>query len=154
MLVTLLAFAIGLVAGLRAMTAIAAAGWALHLGLIDPGGSWLGYLGHGWVPWVLTLLALGELVTDQLPATPSRTVPVQFGARLLSGALSGATVGLATGSPIGGTVAGVLGAAAGTLGGSRGRAWLAGAFGRDRPAAFIEDAVAIAGAALIVGALP
>src|SRR3712207_3794160 len=99
MLVLPLAFAIGLVAGLRAMTAIAAAGWALHLALIDPGGSRLSYLGHGWVPWVLTLLAIGELVTDQLPATPSRTVPVQFGARLLSGALSGATVGLAAGAP-------------------------------------------------------
>jgi uncharacterized membrane protein len=34
------------------------------------------------------------------------------------------------------------------------RARLAAAFGRDRPAAFIEDAVAIAGAWLIMVALP
>ena len=34
------------------------------------------------------MLALGELVTDQLPTTPSRTVPVQFGTRIVMGALS------------------------------------------------------------------
>jgi uncharacterized membrane protein len=40
------------------------------------------------------------------------------------------------------------------LGGAEGRARLAAAFGKDRPAALIEDAVAILGAVLIVGALP
>ena len=42
----------------------------------------------------------------------------------------------------------------GTLGGSAVRGQLAAAFGSDRPAALIEDAVAIGGALLIVMALP
>jgi uncharacterized membrane protein len=47
----------------------------------------------------------------------------------------------------------VHGAVAGTLGGSATRAQLAVPFGGDRPAAFIEDAVAIGGALLIIMAL-
>ncbi len=47
-------------------------------------------------------------------------------------------------------VAGIVGAVAGTLGGAAGRVRLAAAFGKDRPAAFIEDAVAFLGAALIL----
>jgi uncharacterized membrane protein len=41
----------------------------------------------------------------------------------------------------------------GTLGGRAFRGALASAFGSDRPAALIEDAIAIGGAALIVMAL-
>jgi uncharacterized membrane protein len=89
-----------------------------------------------------------------LPSTPSRTVPAQFGARLVSGGLSGAAIGAAHGGLFIGLVAGIAGAAIGTLAGRAGRARLASAFGSDRPAAFIEDAVAIVGAFLIIGALP
>ena len=103
--------------------------------------------------WILTLLALVELVTDQLPSTPSRTVPVQFGARIIMGALSGAAIGSAGGAMIGGLLAGIFGAVIGTLGGRAVRAQLAAAFGGDRPAALIEDVVAIGGALLIGVAL-
>jgi uncharacterized membrane protein len=154
MSVFLLAFAIGIVAGLRAMTVPAAVSWAAYLGLLNLEGSWLAFLGRAWTPWILTLLALGELVTDQLPQTPSRTVPIQFGTRILTGALAGAAIGTATGSWIGGAVAGALGAVIGTLGGRAFRSRLATAFGRDRPAALIEDAVAIGSALLIVAGLP
>jgi uncharacterized membrane protein len=105
------------------------------------------------VRWILTLLAVVELVTDQLPSTPSRTVPIQFGARIATGALSGAAVGAAGGAIVGGLLAGIAGAVIGTLGGRALRARLASAFGSDRPAAFIEDAVAIGGALLIGVAL-
>jgi uncharacterized membrane protein len=88
-----------------------------------------------------------------LPGTPSRTTPVQFGARLASGALSGAAVTIAGGSWAYGLAAGVVGAVLGTLVGARARGRLADAFHRDPPAAFLEDAVAIAGAALVVGVL-
>jgi uncharacterized membrane protein len=145
----LLALLIGVVAGLRAMTAPAAVAWAAYLGWLDLGGSWLAFLGNAWVRWILTALALVELVTDQLPSTPSRTVPVQFGARIVMGALSGAAVGAAGGSWVGGLVAGIVGAIIGTLGGRAFRARLAAAFGNDRPAAFVEDAVALGGALLI-----
>jgi len=149
MLVYLLALAIGIVAGLRAMTAPAAVSWAARLGLLDLEGTWLAFLGYAWTPWILTALALGELVTDQLPQTPSRVVPVQFGTRVLTGALAGAAIGTAAGSFIAGAVVGAVGAVIGTLGGGAFRARVATAFGRDRPAAFIEDAIAI-GAALLI----
>lgn len=53
----------------------------------------------------------------------------------------------------GGLLAGIVGAVIGALGGRDFRARLARAFGSDRPAAFIEDAVAIGGALLIGVAL-
>jgi uncharacterized membrane protein len=149
MSVYLLALLIGVAAGLRALTAPAAVAWATYLGGLDLSGTWLAFLGNAWVRWILTALALVELVTDQLPSTPSRTVPLQFGTRIVTGALSGAAVGAAGGSWAGGLLAGAVGAVIGTLGGHAFRARLAAAFGSDRPAAFVEDAVAVGGALLI-----
>jgi uncharacterized membrane protein len=149
MTIYLLALLLGLVAGLRAMTAPAAVSWAAYLGWLDLSGTGLVFLGSALARWLLTLLALVELVTDQLPSTPSRTVPVQFGARIATGALSGAAIGVASGAMVGGLLAGIVGAVIGTLGGRAFRARLARALGSDRPAAFIEDAVAIGGALLI-----
>ncbi len=99
------------------------------------------------------MLALVELVTDQLPSTPSRKVPQQFGARLVSGAFTGAVIGTVGGALIAGLIAGVIGAVIGTYGGAEVRARLAGAFGRDLPAALIEDAVAILLAFWVVSAV-
>ena len=149
----LLSLLIGVVSGLRAMTAPAAVSWAARLGWLNLASTSLAFLGYAYTPWVLTVLALGELVTDQLPSTPSRTVPVQFGTRILAGGLSGAAIGAASGGLAGGLAAGVAGAAIGTLGGHVVRARLAAAFGSDRPAALIEDALAIGGALLIIMAL-
>jgi hypothetical protein len=98
MSVYLLALLIGIIAGLRTMTAPAAIAWTIYLDRLNLGGSWLNFLGNVWACWILTLLAIIELITDQLPSTPSRTVPVQFGARILSGALCGSAVGTAGGS--------------------------------------------------------
>lgn len=152
-MILLLALLIGVIAGLRAMTAPAAVSWGAHLGALNLDGTWLAFLGYTWTPWILTLLAIGELITDQLPSTPSRTVPIQFGTRILTGALCGATIGATVGSLATGAVAGGVGAIIGTLGGRAGRAKLAAAFGKDRPAAIIEDVVAIGGALLIVFAV-
>jgi uncharacterized membrane protein len=150
----LLSFVIGVVSGLRTMTAPAAVSWAARLGWLDVSGTWLAFLGYAYTPWVLTGLALGELVIDQLPSTPSRTVPVQFAGRIATGALSGAAMGAASGLMLAGLAAGIVGAVIGTLGGRAFRARLAAAFKSDRPAAFIEDVVAIGAALLIVIALP
>ena len=146
----LLALLIGVIAGLRAMIAPAAVAWAAHLGWIDLSASPLAFMSHAWTPWIFTVLAVIELITDQLPSTPSRTVPMQFGARLVSGALCGACLGAAGGNLAVGAVLGAIGAVIGTLGGRSVRGRLAASFGKDRPAALIEDAVAIIGAALIV----
>ncbi len=138
-----LALLAGIVAGSRTFTAPAAVSWAARLGHLDLGGSWLAFMGYAWTPWIFTALALVELIIDQLPSTPSRKVPMQFGGRLVTGALSGATLGAAAGSWIAGLVAGVIGAVIGTYGGAEVRTRMAKAFGSDPPAAFIEDAGAI-----------
>lgn len=150
----LLALAIGVIAGLRALTAPAAMCWAAYLGWFSLAGTPVDFMGSIWAALVFGALALFELVGDQLPSTPSRKVPMQFGARLMSGALTGAAVGAAHQMPMAGfvacLVAGVVGAMIGTYGGAAVRAALAKSFGRDLPAALIEDAVAIGGALLIV----
>lgn len=148
----LLAVLIGIVAGLRTMTAPAAVSWAARVGWLPLAPTKLAFLGYAYTPWILTVLALGEFITDQLPSTPSRTVPMQFGARLVSGALCGGAIGAASGDLLTGAIGGIIGAVIGTLGGRALRGWMATAFGSDRPAALIEDAVAIAGAWLIVTA--
>lgn len=147
------ALLIGVVAGLRTFTAPAAISWAAWSGRLALEGTWLAVLGYAWTPWIFTVLALGEFVGDQLPTTPSRTVPMQFGARLLSGAICGAAVGSSQGAMLTSLVAGIVGAVIGTLGGHAFRMRLAAAFKKDLPAALIEDAIAIVGAWLIVQAL-
>jgi uncharacterized membrane protein len=141
---------IGIVAGLRAMTAPAAVSIGAYLGRLALAGTPLAFLASVYAAGILGVLALVELVTDQLPSTPSRKVPMQFGARLLTGGLSGAAIGASGGSLAAGLVAGVIGALIGTLGGAAFRARLASMFGSDPPAAFTEDAVAIGLAVLIV----
>jgi uncharacterized membrane protein len=150
----LLALLIGVIAGLRAMTAPAAISFAAHYGLLNLSGTFLAFLGFRFTPWILLVLAIGELITDQLPTTPSRKVPVQFGTRILVGAVTGGAIGVAAGSLWIGALVGIAGAIIGTLGGAAVRGKLAASFGKDRPAALIEDAVAIGGAILIVLALP
>jgi len=107
-------------------------------------------MGWHYTPWIFSGLAVAELVTDKLPSTASRKVPVQFGTRLLSGALCGATVGAAGDVMIGGLVAGAVGAVVGTYGGAWARGRLAAIFHKDFPAAFMEDILAIGGGLAIV----
>jgi uncharacterized membrane protein len=149
----LLALLIGVIGGLRAMMAPLAISLAAHFDWLDLSGSFLAFLGYKWTPTILLIAAIGELIADQLPSTPSRKVPVQFGTRILVGAATGGAIGVAAGSLWMGAIIGVIGAVIGTLGGSAARARMAAAFGKDRPAALIEDVVAIGGAALIVLAL-
>jgi uncharacterized membrane protein len=114
------------------------------------GGTPLAFLGFAVTPYIFTVLALGELVNDKLPNTPSRKVPPQFGARIVMGALSGGALGASAGMLWAGVVIGATGAVAGTLGGAAVRGALARAFGKDLPAALIEDAVAIVLSILVV----
>jgi uncharacterized membrane protein len=149
----LLALLIGGVAGLRSLTAPALVSWGSHLGRLHLRATSLAFLGYAWTPWIVTLLAAGELIADQLPSAPSRTAPLGFGVRIITGAVSGGALGTAGGTMVGGMVAGTAGAVIGTLAGHAFRARLATAFRRDRPAAFIEDAIALGGALAIGMAL-
>jgi uncharacterized membrane protein len=153
MTIYLFALLIGVIAGLRAMSAPMAVSWGAYLGWLPVAGTWASFMGHWIAVAIFTVFAVIELVTDQLPSTPSRKVPQQFGARIITGGLSGAVIGAGFGMTVGGAVAGVIGAVIGTLGGAEARRELAGAFGRDLPAALIEDIVAVAGGLLIVSAV-
>lgn len=146
------ALLIGIVAGLRAMTAPAAVAWGAWLGWLPVADTWASFMGHWIAVGIFTILAIAELVTDQLPSAPSRKVPQQFGTRIVLGAFTGAVIGATGGATIGGLIAGAIGAVIGTLGGAEARKRLAAAFGKDPPAAFIEDAAAIVGGLLIAAA--
>ncbi|MCZ8380805.1 DUF4126 family protein [Mycobacterium sp. CPCC 205372] len=150
-LVLVLALLIGVIAGLRALTAPAVVAWGAFLGWIDVEGKWSEWVAHPITVAVLSVLLVVELVTDQLPKTPSRKTPPQFVTRLLMGAFAGAVIGSAfyhTFSSIG---AGMIGAVLGTLGGAELRSRLGAANGgKDRPGAIIEDAVAVGGGFLVV----
>ena len=150
MTIYLLALLTGIFAGLRAMAAPAAVSWAARLGVLNLQGTKLAFLGHAFTPWILTAFAVLELITDQLPSTPSRKVPAQFAARVFSGGLCGAALGASTGVWLGGLVAGALGAVIGTLGGSEVRRRLAERLHEDRPAALIEDVSTIGGLLIVM----
>ena len=146
-----LTFLIGVVAGLRSMTAPAAVSWGARLGWLHLENTWLAFLGSTITPYILSALAIGELINDKLPKTPSRKMPVPFAGRVAMGALCGAALGVSSQGTIGGVAAGALGAIAGTLGGYEVRSRAVGAIGgNDFPIALLEDAIAICGAAWLV----
>ena len=132
------------------MTAPAAVSWAARLGWLHLENTWLAFLGFAAASYAFSALAIGELITDQLPSTPSRKVPMQFGTRIVSGALCGAALGASGDALVGGALAGAVGAIAGTLGGYEFRSRLAKAAGKDLPIALLEDAIAIGGAFMVV----
>jgi uncharacterized membrane protein len=145
-----LAFLIGVIAGLRSLTAPAVVSWAARLGWLHLENTWLAFLGYAATPYILSVLAIVELIADKLPKTPSRKAAPGFTARLVTGAVCGSA--LASVQPlIGGLLAGVIGGIAGTLGGYEFRTRLVKAFGgNDSPIAILEDVIAIGGALLIV----
>ena len=151
MSIYVLAFLIGVVAGLRALTPLAAVSWAARLGWLHLDNTWLAFLGFAATPYIVSVLAIGELINDKLPKTPSRKAPPGFIARIVTGAFCGGAVCAASQSLIGGLVAGAIGAVAGTLGGYEFRARLVKAIGgKDLPIALLEDVIAVGGAFLIV----
>ncbi len=76
--ILLLAFAIGVIAGLRALTAPAVVAWAAHRNWLALHSTPLSFLGASLAVVIFTLFAIVELITDQLPSTPARTKPVGF----------------------------------------------------------------------------
>jgi uncharacterized membrane protein len=135
----LLAFAFGLVAGLRTFTAPAVLWLMRHFG--------------GWAI-ALGAAAVIEYVVDLLPNAPPRTSTSGLVARVVSGAFVGWSIGLAAGrSPIAGAITGAIGAVIGAYGGLAMRLRLIALIGKV-PAGLLEDAVAIVAAAAIVSRVP
>ena len=118
---------LGVTAGLRAMTPLA----ALALRGRVPGPPAL--------RWVLLAAAAGELVGDKLPMTPARTSPPALVGRLGSGAIAGALVAGPAGAAIGAVAAGL-----GSYAGQYGRAALGGKTGLPDPLIAVgEDKLAV-----------
>lgn len=146
------AIGIGIVAGLRSLTAPAAVSWAAHLGWLDLHGTPLAFMGSTAAVAIFSLAAVAELVADKLPKTPSRTKPGSLIGRIIMGGLAGACVSVsATGSWVAGALLGGVGAVIGTFGGYELRRRLVrGLQVKDIVIAIPEDLVAIGLAYLVV----
>jgi uncharacterized membrane protein len=143
----LLALLIGVVAGLRSMTPPAAVSWAARLDWLHLDNTPLAFLGFAATPYILSLFAIAELITDKLPKTPSRKTLVPFTSRIVTGAFSGAALAAPSGALPAGLLAGALGGVAGTFVGYEFRRRLVKATGgNDLPIALLEDAIAICAA--------
>ena len=140
------AFQIGVIAGMRALTAPALVSHKLSNTYPDPlAGSKLDFLHSPTTATVLKVLAGGELIGDKMPQAPNRIGAAQLPVRILSGALSGAALSESEGeSAPYGALFGALGAVASSFAFFHLRHWLTADRGLPDPAiALVEDALAI-----------
>jgi uncharacterized membrane protein len=146
---------IGIVAGMRSLTALAVVCWALHLGWLDISGSRLAFLGSTLACVVVSVLALVELVNDKLPKTPNRTAAMPFAARILTGVLSALIIFTSARQSVAlGAILGVVGGVVGTYGGCNIRRFLVKHKGLpDLVVALAEDVIAVGGGFLLVSHL-
>jgi uncharacterized membrane protein len=151
--VLLLAFLIGVVAGLRSLTAPAVVAWAAHHGWINLSGAPpVRFMSSPVTLGIFAVFAVVELVADQLPSAPSRTAPPGLIARIGLGGLSGASLSVAGGQSIAsGALLGAIGGICGAFGGYQARTGLVRALKvPDFVIATLEDALAIGAAFFIV----
>lgn len=147
----LFSFLIGFFAGLRSLTAPAAAAWAVYLGWLRPERP-LSLIGSVPSVVVFTVLAVVELVTDKLPKTPNRTSPPGLIARIATGAVTGACIAASEAhGALRGALLGTVGGVVGCFGGYQARTRLVRALGTpDIYVALCEDLVAVAGCLWVV----
>ena len=147
-----LAFGIGFVAGLRSLTAPAVTSWAAHIGRLNLIGSPLAFMASKWTAAIFTILAIAELIADQLPKTPARTTAGPLGARIVMGLLTGACFAVAGGASLYiGAIVGAIGAVVGAFAGYHARVGLVRRLKvPDFVIAIPEDLIAIGLAVLFV----
>jgi len=136
---------LGICTGLRSLTPMAVICWYAWLGYLPVDATWAAWTGRLWVAIAITLLAVGELIGDKLPKTPSRTAPGPLLARLTLGGLGGSICATALNGPgLEGVLLGVVGALVGTFAGFMVRRDVVQKLGcPDWPIAVAEDTVAI-----------
>src|ERR1700687_856715 len=145
-----LAVGIGVVAGLRTLTAPALLAWAVKRRWIHLGNSPFARIISAKASKQITDLALSELIADKLPSTPSRLNAWPLASRIVSGVVCGATIygamerTLAEGAALGGA-----GAIAGAFAGYHMRKRLSREI-PDLEVAVLEDALAIGAGVLII----
>lgn len=108
------AIGIGIVAGLRSLTAPAVVAWAAHLGWLNLNNSPLAFMGTTITAVIFSILALFELFIDLQPQTPKRTALFPLAARIVTGGLCGASLCAATNQSL--IIGAVLGAVGGVIG--------------------------------------
>jgi len=147
-----LAFAIGLVAGLRSLTAPAVVSLAAHWKWFDLQHSGLAFMGSAAAAYLFAIAAIIELVVDKLPKAPSRKELLGLVARVVFGGLSAATLcAVANQSAAVGAALGGVGGLAGAFAGYEVRTRLVKALKvPDFVIALLEDAVAIGSGFFIV----
>ncbi len=145
--VWIFSFLLGCVDGLRSMTAPAAVCWAAHLGWLPLSGTRLEFLGRPLALWIITIMAVGELIADKLPKTPPRTHPVGLIARAVLGGACGFAVAVAKQTtPVLPVLFAVAGALLAAFAGYNARRLLVTRLRLpDFLVALVEDAIAIAG---------
>jgi len=151
-MILLLGFLLGCICGLRSLTAPAVVCWAAHFGWLRFDGTPLAFLDRPVMLIAVTVLAIGELIGDKLPKTPSRTAPLGLTARVVLGGASAAALAVSarSGVPLA-ALAGAIGGVAGAFGGYNVRHFLvAKKHLPDFVVALAEDAVAIVGGLLVV----
>jgi uncharacterized membrane protein len=154
-LVLLLALGIGIIAGLRALTAPATVSWAAYLHWIQLSGSHLSFMSSIIAVLIFTLAAIAEIVNDKLPKTPPRTALPSLVIRMVLGAFAAATLTVGVGGSIEmGALLGLIGAVIGTYAGYYVRTGVVKALhSPDWPIALVEDAVAICGGLFLASRL-
>jgi uncharacterized membrane protein len=147
-----LAIGIGIVAGLRSLTAPAVVAWAAHLGWLSLNGSSLGFMGSTAAAIIFSIFAIGELIGDKLPMIPKRTALAPLLARIVTGGLCGASLCAAGGQSLGiGIVLGGIGGVIGTFAGYAVRRRVVNNLHiKDIFVAICEDLIAIALACFLV----
>ena len=114
--VLLLAFGIGVAAGLRSLTAPAVVAWGAHLNWLNLHDSPFAFMGSTTAVAIFSLLAIGELAADKLPMVGKRTAPAPLMARALTGGLCGACLcAAAEKSLLAGILLGVIGGIVGAF---------------------------------------
>jgi uncharacterized membrane protein len=150
--VLVLSFLIGVIAGLRSLTAPAVVAWGAHRNWLSLHDSLFSFMASTASVAVLTALMLFELVMDKRPSTPSRLRPPGLIARIMLGGLSGAALATAGSQSVAlGAILGAVGGIAGSFAGYALRTRLVRALEvPDFVIACMEDLVAIGGGLLIV----
>lgn len=140
-----LAFAIGLIDGLRSMTAPAVVAWAARWKWLDLHNSFLSFMGSAVAAYIFAAAAIIEIVVDKLPNTPSRKAALGLAARIILGGLSGAAICVAGNQSIViGALLGIAGGVAGAFVGYEVRTRLVKALSvPDFVIAVLEDAFAV-----------